>query len=84
MTALPSESHTSHSALRNRVSVAVAPHQAHTGGGGGPTVVGGGGVSSGGHFTQITLSDEDCGSGSDKIGPYKTNTNINRLEQNLV
>ena len=45
MTALPSESHTSHSALRNRVSVAVAPHQAHLGGGGGPTVVGGGGVS---------------------------------------
>ena len=79
MTALPGDTHTSHPTLRNRVSVAGGVHQPHLGSGGGPGT-GGVGVPGGGHFTQVTLSDDDCGSGSDKVGPYKTTTNINRSE----
>eukprot|EP00092_Neocalanus_flemingeri_P011414 GFUD01012300.1.p1 GENE.GFUD01012300.1~~GFUD01012300.1.p1 ORF type:complete len:1967 (-),score=283.48 GFUD01012300.1:286-6186(-) len=74
VTALPGDTHNSHPALRSRVSV-VGPgpgfaNMAHQN----LTVTG---APAGGHFTQITLSDEDSGSSSDKLGPYKTTTNIN-------
>ena len=68
VTALPADGHTSHPALRSRVSVVGGPHQN----------LAGTAAPAGGHFTQITLSDEDSGSSSDKMGPYKTTTNINR------